>query len=259
MAQQYVVVHAFQDKYTKQYYGVGSIYDATDENRAMDLENGGYIVPDNTEAANAAKAMAKGEQAAKANAQELQQAYQQIKKDVEPKTVVNGKVVPLKAAQAAEAAFSVKNTQTGVQAHHDNSTEAVPAGGLAQQKVQSQSQQQAQYQANAQSGQQALEKELQAAPSSSPNEAANAEAYNSQAMQGDSMGAYTSQQYQQEQQQAQGQSQQQSQQQRNQAAEAAAARAEKTNAADADHFLAAEEGKAARAASKTNAKSKGNQ
>ncbi len=249
---QYVVVHAFQDKYTRKYYGVGSIYETTDEQRAFDLENGGYIVPDNTEAATAAKAMAKGN----ANSQEMQQAFKQVQKEVEPKTVVNGKVVPLKAAQAAEAAFAIKNTQTGVQAHHANTSEAVAAGGLAQQKSQaaqmqeSATQSSAQYAHNMQSGQQALEKELQAAPSSSPNEAANAKAYNSQAMQGEAMGAYTSQQYQQE--------QAQHMQQHSQAAQAAAARAEQTNAADAQHAQAAEESKAAKTA-QAKAKAKGNQ
>lgn len=255
---QYVVVHSFQDKYTKKYYGVGSIYETSDEQRAMDLENGGYIVPDNTEAAAAAKAIAKGEQFANQNSEEYQKAYQQIKQEAEAKTVVNGKVVSLKAAQAAQAAFSAKNTQTGIQPHHANNTEAVPAGGLAQQKnigmqqARQQEQQGAINQANVQSGQSEVAKELQAGQSSSPNEASNAEAYNNQAIQGASMGAYTSQQYQQEQ-------SQQAQQQRNQAAQAAAARAEQTNAAEADNYEAAAASKAARTAAKTNAKSKGNE
>jgi hypothetical protein len=44
------------------------------------------------------------------------------------KTIVNGKIVSLAQAQAAEAAFNSMETQTGIQAHHSNHTEAVQAG-----------------------------------------------------------------------------------------------------------------------------------
>jgi hypothetical protein len=201
---QYVVVHAFQDKYTKQYYGVGSIYEATDENRAFDLENGGYIVPDNTEAANVAKANATGNAQ---NSEEIKQVHAQIRQDAEPKTMVNGKIVSLSDAKMAQQALEAKtNQKTGIQEHHDNSTEAVQAGQVAKNQQQAQAQVKAQQQmqqtkqqatvANVQSGQQALEKEIQDAKLQAQYN--NPQANDSQAMQGESMGAYTSQQYNQE-------------------------------------------------------------
>lgn len=197
---QYVVIHAFQDKFTKKYYGVGSIYEATDENRAFDLENRGYITPDNTEAANIAKASAQSDPS---TSPELKSAHQQIQKDAEAKTIVNGKIVSVKDVQTAQQALEAKtNQQTGIQEHHTNSTEAVAAGQVAKNQAQTQAQMQAQQAmtqaqqqmtvANMQSGQQALEKELQSAQASSPNEASSAKAY-TQAMQSESMGAYTSQ------------------------------------------------------------------
>ena len=51
------------------------------------------------------------------------------------KTVINGQEVDVKAAQAAQEAFEKQNNQTGIQAHHDNSTEAVNAGEMAQQSM----------------------------------------------------------------------------------------------------------------------------
>ena len=46
--------------------------------------------------------------------------------------MINGQEVTLKEAQAAEEAFNQQNNQTGIQAHHDNSSEAVQAGETAQ-------------------------------------------------------------------------------------------------------------------------------
>jgi hypothetical protein len=92
-----------------------------------------------------------------ANNQEIQKMIQQQN---EEKTVVNGKVVPLKQAQAMEEHFNKQNTQTGIQPHHDNSTESVPAGQVAgnyQQASQDQMQQQAIKQVNIQSGQSTLD------------------------------------------------------------------------------------------------------
>ena len=61
-----------------------------------------------------------------------QQVQQMIQQSTEAKTVVNGKVVPLKQVQVAEELFNQQNTQTGIQDHHDNSTEAVQSGQVAQ-------------------------------------------------------------------------------------------------------------------------------
>jgi hypothetical protein len=49
----------------------------------------------------------------------------------EAKTVVNGKVVPVSQAQAAEQQAAQQAQQTGVQAHHSNNSEAVQAGQTA--------------------------------------------------------------------------------------------------------------------------------
>lgn len=67
------------------------------------------------------------------------------------RTIVNGKVVPLSEAQAMEEQFNKQNTSTGIQQHHDNSSEAVQAGQVAQNSPQ---QQEPTFkQANVQSGQ----------------------------------------------------------------------------------------------------------
>ena len=106
-----------------------------------------------------------------------QQVQQMIQQSTEAKTVVNGKVVPLKQVQVAEELFNQQNTQTGIQQHHDNSTEAVQSGQVAQQNVFGQNMQQAlseamtsmenaksfMNQANVQSGQQHLESFMQQA------------------------------------------------------------------------------------------------
>ena len=68
------------------------------------------------------------------------------------RTIVNGKVVPLSEAQAMEEQFNKQNTSTGIQQHHDNSSEAVQAGQVAQNQVSPQ-QEQTIKQANVQSGQ----------------------------------------------------------------------------------------------------------
>ena len=60
------------------------------------------------------------------------QKNQAAAKYAEAKTVVNGQEVSVQQAQAAEEAFNKQNNQTGVQAHHDNSSEAVQAGQTAQ-------------------------------------------------------------------------------------------------------------------------------
>lgn len=243
----YIVTKNFQDKYTGKYYSIGQVYETSDQSRATMLENGGYITPDNTEMAAAAKAEAK---ASEQSAQDIAKAHAQIAEQAEAKTIVNGKVVSLKQAQAAEAAASVKATKTGIQETHNNQTEAVQSGQVAKQNQyqasgQQQQQQQTIKQGNVQSGQQALDQELQSiqqnntgridssqaqqfgyeqggsAPAASGSEASAAEIYNQQ-------------------QTSQGQSQEQQQ-----AAQAAAMRAEETNATEAAHEEAAMNAKAA--------------
>lgn len=151
---QYVVTKNFQDRLTRKYYSIGSIYETSDDQRAFDLELGGYIAPVNTEMASLAKAEAEANKVDQANAQKVAEANQQAKQNAEAKTVVNGKVVSLKAAQMAEAQFNAKNTQTGVQNYHNNTTEAVQAGQVAQQQTQAQARTQA---TNQQSQQQAVQ------------------------------------------------------------------------------------------------------
>jgi hypothetical protein len=97
------------------------------------------------------------------NNQNQDQLNQQIQQQNEAKTIVNGQVVSLKAAQAAVEAADQQSTQTGIQAHHDNSSEAVQAGQTAQnsQAASSQAQQQQSIkQANVQSGQQHLNQHM---------------------------------------------------------------------------------------------------
>jgi hypothetical protein len=221
MNEQYTVIRAFQDKYNNQYYSIGETYNTQDETRTRELESGGYIAPYNTTMAKDAMAQQKN---AQANAQELAKAHTQAAANTEPKTVVGGKVVPLKVAQAAEAAFDESNRTTGIQQHHDNTTEAVPAGQVASRsqstaesaEVQAR-QQQTVKATNVQSGQQGMQQHLQ-----------QAEQELQQAQQ-------------QLEQQMQGQQGQQNNQQKAQAErQALAAAAEKTNPMAAEHETAAE-------------------
>lgn len=69
------------------------------------------------------------------NNQKINQANNEAAKAAEPKTVLNGKVVSLQQAQAMEEAFNQTQNKTGIQAHHDNSTEAVNAGQVASQSM----------------------------------------------------------------------------------------------------------------------------
>lgn len=74
------------------------------------------------------------------NKAQNQAIHQAIAKAAEAKTVVNGQELSVKDAQAAEESFMRQNTQTGIQAHHNNNSEAVEAGQVAQNQSQNQSQ-----------------------------------------------------------------------------------------------------------------------
>jgi hypothetical protein len=242
MNNQFTVIKAFRDKESGQTYGIGSTYESQDSKRAMELETGGYIAESNSQAAQDAQQTASGQQAAQENAQNLVQAYEQAKKSIEPKTVVNGKVVSLAAAQAAEAFHEAKVNQTGIQEQHNNQTESVPSGQIAQQQTQAaqqqeqmNQQQQSIRQANAQSSQQHLEDALNSQSTQSGFESGAAQMY-SQGNQSNQTNQSTSQTNQSSEQQQQSQ----------QAAQAAAARAEQTNPAAAEAEEAANMQKAAR-------------
>lgn len=238
MNNQFVTVRNFRDKETGKTYGIGSTYESQDAKRTSELEMGGYIAAADSQAAETAKAEAAGEKAAQANAENVAQAHSQARQAAEAKTVVNGKVVPLSQAQAAEAAFEAMNYQTGIQAHHDNSTEAVAAGQVAQESQQASGNQQMNQQTgasirqgNVQSGQQHLE-----GLATQTGQAAGAsEAYNQMSQS----------QQQQMSNQMNNQQSNQTNQQSQQAAQAAAARAEQTNPAAAEAEEAALQSKAA--------------
>jgi hypothetical protein len=116
--------------------------------------------------------------------EQKQQELQKIQQNTEAKTVVNGKEVPLKEALKAEELFNEQNTQTGINQAHDNSTEAVKAGGFAQnmQQQETQGQQvQAVKQSNVQSGQKEIEKHLEQARQQVLQEEQQAQQQNQQA------------------------------------------------------------------------------
>jgi hypothetical protein len=131
----------------------------------------------NQQQTNQANVQGSAQGSAQGNQANNQQVQQMIKQGTEAKTVVNGKVVPLKQVQVAEELFNQQNTQTGIQDHHNNQTEAVQSGQIAQQNVFGQNMQQAlseamtsmesaksfMNQANVQSGQQHLESFMQQA------------------------------------------------------------------------------------------------
>ena len=107
-----------------------------------------------------------------------QKNVQANQKAVEAKTVLNGQEVSVNAAQAAQEAFEAQNNQTGVQAHHDNSSEAVQAGQVAQNAAGQNMQQQkaAVKQSDLQSGQQHLAQHVQNAGGSQYQQAAKEDA-----------------------------------------------------------------------------------
>ena len=89
------------------------------------------------------------------------QKNQAAAKYAEAKTVVNGQEVSVQQAQAAEEAFNKQNTQTGIQQHHDNSSEAVQAGQTAQNAPTMNESKLNIKQVNLQSGQQHLSQNMQ--------------------------------------------------------------------------------------------------
>ena len=80
---------------------------------------------------NQAQNQAQQNQATNQAANQANQKNQAAAKYAEAKTVVNGQEVSVQQAQAAAEAFDKQNNQTGIQQHHDNSSEAVQAGQTA--------------------------------------------------------------------------------------------------------------------------------
>lgn len=82
----YKVVKNFQDKYSKEYYGINAVYETENTERAAELERGGFIVPEEIQA----------NQANQAN----QKTTQDVTK-TQKYTIVNGEKVEV-AAQTEE-------------------------------------------------------------------------------------------------------------------------------------------------------------
>ena len=93
---EYTVLKNFKDMYTNKYYGMGFDYTTEDAERAADLERGGYIAAKDSQAAQMVKANSANQnnQASGQNQQANDETY----------TVINGKRVSLKQAQAAQEA-----------------------------------------------------------------------------------------------------------------------------------------------------------
>ena len=96
-----------------------------------------------------------------------QQQAQQLQQQNEAKTVINGKEVTLKEAQQAEETLNQQMKQTGINESHNNHTEAVRAGAMAQnaQGLQQNQEVQVVKQSEVQSGQAELEKHLKSSVS----------------------------------------------------------------------------------------------
>lgn len=116
----YVVTKSFMDRLNRKYYGVGSIYESNDPERAAQLERSGFIAPENTEIAS--KAM-----------EEAKNIQQNNQSNTEAKTVMNGKVIPISQAQQEQMQAETNAAQSGIQTHHSNHSEAVQAGQVAKQ------------------------------------------------------------------------------------------------------------------------------
>lgn len=215
----HIVSRNFTDKTDGKQYSVGQSFQSQDQGRVTELEQGGFIVNANSQAAEAAFNQGQANQTAKQQGQQMAEAYSQAAKAAEPKTVINGKVVPLKYAQAAEASLEESITQSGIREAHNNASEPVQAGAIAQDTTQAhraelmeqREQMQAVKAADIQSGQQELEQHMNQAQ----------QGMNQQNMN------------------------QQNQDQHQQQAQAAAHRAKETNPAEASADIAAQEAKAA--------------
>lgn len=102
------------------------------------------------------------------NQESNNQMNQQAQEAAEPRTIINGKMVPLSQATKAMEMAEAAATQTGIQAHHDNTTEAVQAGQVAQQSQAQQQEAQVNIrQANVQSAGEHLESHVNQAQSAS--------------------------------------------------------------------------------------------
>jgi hypothetical protein len=131
----YIVTRSFQDKNTGENFGIGQTYQATDERRASELEKAGFIAAENSQSAQMAKQQA-NQTANQGNVQSTNQNQAS-----EPMTIINGKAVPVSQANQAMEQAEAAQRQSGIQAHHDNSSEPVQAGQTAQQQtVQTQAQ-----------------------------------------------------------------------------------------------------------------------
>lgn len=128
----YQVVKNFQDKYTKEYYGIGFTYETDDQERANDLERGGFIVPEGQEMVQVAENIQKNETVNQANV--TNKASNKTAAENEAYTVVNGKRVTLKEAEAQAQAKEANVKKTGITQNENNSSEPVQAGKVVQNK-----------------------------------------------------------------------------------------------------------------------------
>jgi len=95
------------------------------------------------------------------NKTNIQANQENLQKASEAKTVVNGKVVSVKDAQAAEQQARQAALRTGIQAHQDNNTDAVQAGQMASGASMNQAQETLNIkQVNVQSGQAHLDQQM---------------------------------------------------------------------------------------------------
>lgn len=85
----YKVVKNFQDKYSKDYYGINSVYETEDAERAAELERGGFIVPEEAEANQTNKATKTATQTNQTSSEHASQSQKY--------TIIDGKKVEVQA------------------------------------------------------------------------------------------------------------------------------------------------------------------
>jgi hypothetical protein len=157
--QNYIVIKHFQDRLTKEYYGIGATFTG-EEKRVQELINGGFIAQNGTPEAEAAMQQAQEEKQAQNNQANVEGTVD------EAKTVVNGKVVSLKQAQQ-QAKQDEERNLSGVTEKDNNATEPVAAGKKAKGKKSAQQQQQ--QEAQQQEAQQKQQQTQQAAKAAKNN------------------------------------------------------------------------------------------
>lgn len=117
----YKVLKNFQDKYTKEYYGINALYETDDTERAEELERGGFIGPEEvqtTQTNQANKTATQTHEASQASSQHATQSKKYTIIDGEKVEVSAQTEAHVKAEQHAKAQQEQAEAQAAQQTPH---------------------------------------------------------------------------------------------------------------------------------------------